>query len=339
MESANCKVAVLYVSENGKLLGEKLALFLGDAVLVDLKGDLSNRVASAWHASESLIFIMASGIAVRAIAPHIKDKFTDPSVVVIDEAGHYTISLLSGHIGGGNALTQKLSRYLGNTGVITTASDNLGLTALDLWLQKNKLFVQQRDVLTRKSAKLNREKRISCFVDMSYIGFLPGDIVITEEIEHADIIISHNNSMLLMFPDKLIAAPQNLFAGIGCNRNTAVAEIETCFEELLLQHKLIKQCFSGFGSIDLKINEDGLMQFARKIGKPISFFNKSLLNTIENIQYSSIVMQVTGAKGVAEPAALLLASTNNKGGELLVHKQKWPNVTMAVSCNILRLQA
>ena len=79
--------------------------------------------------SDALIFIGAMGICVRAIAPCIEDKKTDPAVLCIDSTGRYVISVLSGHVGGANGLTQYVAGILGAEPVITTRSDRTGLWA------------------------------------------------------------------------------------------------------------------------------------------------------------------------------------------------------------------
>ena len=91
----------------------------------------------AFSSSDALIFVGACGIAVREIAPYVRDKRTDPAVVCIDERARFAISLLSGHIGGANALTAELAEALGATPVITTATDVNGRFSVDAWAAQN----------------------------------------------------------------------------------------------------------------------------------------------------------------------------------------------------------
>lgn len=89
---------------------------------------------ACFSSMDALIFVGACGIAVREIAPYVKSKKTDPAVVCIDEAGRFVIPLLSGHIGGANALAVKLAEKLGGTAVVTTATDVRGKFSVDAWL-------------------------------------------------------------------------------------------------------------------------------------------------------------------------------------------------------------
>lgn len=332
------KVAVLYLSETGRHVAGKIAQSIDGVSLINLKGDVAGGVTDAWNSSRAIIAVMAAGIVVRAIAPLVKDKYTDPCVVVVDESSRFSLSLLSGHIGGGNLLAEKVAQCLSNTAVITTASDNLGLTALDVWLRKNKLLTDNRKLLIKKSAKLNHEKQLRCYIDMKYTGTLPADIIETTDVKKADIVIAHHGGSRDKVDDILLATPQTLVLGVGCNRGTPAEEIEACFKELLDKKELEQKWFTGLASIDLKINEKGILQLAKTLALPVSFFSKKKLNSVEDIVPSDAVMRATGAKGVAEPASVLMASDGKNGGELIINKIKWPNVTMAVSRNILRLK-
>jgi cobalamin biosynthesis protein CbiG len=84
-----------------------------------------------FHRYDAFIFIGAMGICVRTIAPHVKDKHTDPAVICVDSTGRYAVSVLSGHIGKANEMTENIAHILGAEPVITTQSDRTGLWALD----------------------------------------------------------------------------------------------------------------------------------------------------------------------------------------------------------------
>ncbi|MCD8217464.1 MAG: cobalamin biosynthesis protein [Clostridiales bacterium] len=110
-----------------------------DAVFVTTS--LHDWCADVFAQSSALIFVGAAGIAVRTIAPFLVSKAEDPAVLVADERGKHVISLLSGHLGGGNELTLFLAKALGADPVITTASDVGGKLAIDVWAQKNGLYI------------------------------------------------------------------------------------------------------------------------------------------------------------------------------------------------------
>ncbi|MDD4601895.1 MAG: cobalamin biosynthesis protein CbiG, partial [Negativicutes bacterium] len=129
------KLAIISVTNKGALLAEKLAHSLtADSTVFQKTGrnpikadyvfsNLRDLVADSFNQYDGLIFIMATGIVVRVIAPFVNDKRFDPAVVVIDDSGQYAISLLSGHIGGANELTEQISSAIGAKAVITTATD------------------------------------------------------------------------------------------------------------------------------------------------------------------------------------------------------------------------
>lgn len=111
---------IFYITNNGLELAKRLKGLYPDAALSKFK---AKKVSELWGEGKTLIFIMATGIVVRTIAPLIKDKRIDPAVVVLDEKGEYAISLLSGHLGGANRLAKEIANFLGARPVITTASD------------------------------------------------------------------------------------------------------------------------------------------------------------------------------------------------------------------------
>lgn len=118
------KTAVVILNESGKKTGERLVKGLkDDAVLYMPQGDLSILTGKIFHKYDGLVFIMALGIVIRVIAPHIRNKVTDPAVVVVDDVGRYAISALSGHEGGANELAIRVANILGSEPVITTGSE------------------------------------------------------------------------------------------------------------------------------------------------------------------------------------------------------------------------
>lgn len=213
MSNKQQQIAVLYLSEHGGQIAKRISTNLPDCHPVNLRGSFIAEFKNVWQDYGSIICVMATGIVVRAVAPLIRDKTEDPGIVVVDESARWAVSLLSGHVGGANRLAERVAECLGNTAVITTASDNLGLTSVDLWLAKNQLLSGKRDILTKKSAQLNRDKQLSCFVDMAFSGELPQDFLAVTAPAEADIIITHDETMEACYSDSLIAYPKTLFLG------------------------------------------------------------------------------------------------------------------------------
>jgi cobalt-precorrin 5A hydrolase len=266
---------------------------------------------------------MATGIVVRAIAPLLGDKTTDPCVVVLDEKGRHAISLLAGHIGGGNALARKVAGLLGGTPVITTASDTLDLVALDLWAREQQLVAPSRKELTALSTLLVNQGHLSLYADVPVVS-LPKGLTQVDAPGQADCIVSHLTDIAENCP---VFRSRNLVVGIGCNRGTPAQEFEVALAELFHDLQYSRASIRNLASIDKKNDEIGLLQFADENGLQIDFFASSTINTLTHLETSFAAMQAVGAIGVAEPTALLSAQSNH----LLSRKRKWKNVTMAVA--------
>ena len=223
---------IFYITDNGHNLAEKIAGLYHDAEILRFN---SKKFADRWTTSKNIICIMATGIAVRAAALLLKDKRTDPAVVVLDEKGSFVISLLSGHIGGANMLAQRIADFLGAQAVITTASDVQGKLALDLWASENNLYIEDFEKLKNLSAKIVTNRKIKVHTDYSLnTEKMPEEFTIVDSPDQADIIISNG----IMEQDALFLRPKNLFAGIGCNRGTAKEEIKEIVDAVLQREKL-----------------------------------------------------------------------------------------------------
>lgn len=326
--------AIIYLSNRGQQLANKLLLSTDFTEIVEIDVNVKTTIKKAWKKYDNIICIMATGIVVRSISTLCVDKRSDPSVVVIDEVGRFVVSLLSGHIGGANKLATDLATLVGGQAVITTASDVTGHTALDMWAIRNNLTPNDNTLLTKASAKLISRGTLKVHISVPFCGDLPSDMQVVDNSIEADIIIGHLN------PEKcsrLILEPKTIYIGIGCNRNTGIHSMETAYSEFLHKHDIKRSWVAGLASIDLKIDEEGMLQFARKNGLNLSFFPKELLNKVPYISSSQAVLKAVGAKGVAEPAAMLAGRTNSGLGDLLVEKQKWKDVTLALARKTITL--
>ncbi len=319
------KIAILAITQGGLKLAERLVAALPDATLLSEKG-VGVTLQKNWQYFGGFICVMATGIAVRSIAPLLQDKRTDPCVVVVDEKGEHAISLLSGHLGGGNDLAIQVAELLGGTPVITTASDTLGLVPLDVWARQQHLVASSED-MTRASSILVNNGRLQVYTDLE-VESLPPGLVQVDDHDGADIIISNKNC----FPGRLVLCPQNLVVGTGCNRGTVHAEFVEAELELFGDLGVNMAAIRNLASIDKKNDEVGLLDFARQNGWQIDFFNKDDINQVTDVAVSSAALKAVGAIGVAEPCALLSAGIKqDKNTKLISRKRKWQNITMAVA--------
>lgn len=319
------KTAIIAITTGGKDLAARLVARLPDATLLSQKGVTQN--LTHWQKFDAFICIMATGIVVRAIAPLLVNKQRDPCVVVVDEKGQHAISLLSGHLGGGNDLARQVAQITDGVPVITTASDTLGLVALDIWAREQHLAADKKK-MTRASALLVNNGSLSIYTDVK-VKSLPAGLTQTKDPEQADLIISNKKC----YSDLLVFQPQNLVLGTGCNRNTPMQEFIDSLNELFKNLGLCRSAIRNLSSIDKKSDEKGLLAFAKHNNWQIDFFSKEEINRITDVEISPAALKAVGAIGVAEPCALLSADKNRhiKTSKLISRKRKWQNITMAVA--------
>ncbi len=319
------RIALVAITQGGKKLARDLADRLDGATFLEQaeRQKVAELIAAHWRSYDGLVCIMAAGIVVRAIAPLLRDKLIDPCVVVLDEEGRHAISLLSGHMGGGNALARRLAGLTGGTPVITTASDTLNLVALDLWAKEQGLLPPSREKLTTAATLLINRGELRLYTDEAVIS-LPHGLTLVGDAEKADIVISASTRF---GTQATIFRPRHLVVGVGCNRGTPPHEFEEALSELLADLHLSMASIRNLASIDKKNDEPGLLQFAADHGWRIDFFPGDRINSLNNVAISFAALQAVGAIGVAEPTALLSAQSNH----LESRKRKWKNVTMAVA--------
>lgn len=324
---AGSEIAVLSITNSGKEIASTIRTFLPEAEVFSSPMSVREFVSINWNRYRGFIFIMATGIVVRSISQFIKDKNTDPAVLVIDEKGRFVISLLSGHIGGANALAKRVAGYLGAEAVITTASDISGLPAIDLWVKENDLSAEDRHVMRKVQAKLINNGSLKVYTGEDVNIKLPEGFLRAGEPASADVLITNRVFPELTGTDALILRPKNLIVGIGCKKGSQAEEIEGMVRGTLEKYNLSFKSIRGIATIEQKRDEQGLLEFAGTNGIQIRFFSADELNTVEGITASEDVFRATGANAVAEPSAMLWANANI----LLIPKHKKENVTMAAA--------
>jgi cobalamin biosynthesis protein CbiG len=324
--------AIFYITDKGYELARRIQALYPDARIMKFtSAGAVPELPLLWKECKNLIFIMAAGIVVRSIASLLKNKRTDPAVIVLDEKGEFAISLLSGHIGGANALAHEIADCVGARAVITTASDVQGKVSLDLWAEGKNLFVENPGKLNAISANIVNDRMVRVFSELAFRPeTVPAELTIVGEAEGADVIISSR----LLESRALFLRPRNLIAGIGCNRGTRKEEIASVVAEIMQNEKLSPHSLKSIASIDLKRDETGLLEYAQENRLDIDFFSAEELNHVSSnnkLSRSETVMTATGAVAVAEPAALLAARTASDDYSLIVTKQKRGNVTLAIA--------
>lgn len=276
----------------------------------------------AFGTSDLLVFVGACGIAVRKIAPYVRDKRTDPAVVCVDERGIFVISLLSGHIGGANALTAKIAEALAAVPVITTATDVNGKFSVDAWARERNCAISDMELAKAVSAAI-LEENIPFFSEFPIADPLPQGLV-PGKIGKLGISVTVSGKM--PFERTLCLIPGILHLGIGCRRGMPKETIAQAVDEVLEEAGLDIRGVCLAASIDLKSSEEGLLDFCRERGLPLRFYCAAQLETVAGeFTPSSFVQSVTGVDNVCERAALLGAE------RLLVKKTARHGVTVAVA--------
>lgn len=264
-----------------------------------------------------LVFIGATGIAVRALAPFLQGKDKDPAVLVIDEGGRFVISLLSGHLGGANAWAEDIASFLQATAVITTATEGRGVFSVDRYAGEKGFCLKPLSKIKTVSMKLLEEGFITVSGDFS-LSSPREELRIVEK--EGDVHLGYEKKQALQL------IPPCLVLGIGCRRGTGADVLEAFFRSFMEEHSFHEEAVFHLASHELKREEEGLLQFAKRRKLPISFFSTEELLSVEGkFSSSDFVQSITGVDCVCERSAVAV------GGELLVKKTAFQGMTLALS--------
>lgn len=280
-----------------------------------------------------IVFVGAAGIAVRAVAPHLAGKAFDPAVVVIDEAGRFVIPLLSGHLGGANALAERLADGLGATAVVTTATDSRAAFAVDTWAAAHGCAVPDPENIKHVSGALLRGEQIGLRSDFPVDGRLPAQVT-RDGAPDSGFCISFDTNAA-PFAHTLHLVPRIVHLGIGCRKGTAAQAIEQAVQAALSCAGVPWQAVKGIASIDLKQNEPELLHFCENHGLTLTVFSAETLQAVQgDFTPSDFVARTVGVDNVCERAAVCAAG----GGALLCRKTALSGVTAALAAQDFRAQ-
>ena len=296
----------------------------------------SERCAGTKRPCDAIIFVGATGIAVRAIAPFITGKAVDPAVLVIDEAGRYVISLLSGHLGGANALARTAASLIGAEPIITTATDAESAFAVDTFAKENGFLLTDLRKAKEVSAKVLRSEKLRIYSDIPMERLVQrparheAELVPAQDIACADIVISYRTKLLNQATGLRLIA-KRVHVGLGARKGVTQAEVAaavaTCLEDAGIDPRAVVDLVS----IDLKKQESGILAYSYESGVPFVTYTAEELRTVEGaFAGSSFVQSVTGVANVCERAVAFAAGRSGHA-EVLVHKTIHGNVTTAVA--------
>ncbi len=331
------KTAVWVLTRGGLIISEKLkqkkegcVFFVSErfeAEICDVSFlSLRKCVAENFHRYSGHVFIMATGIVIRMIADHLKDKTIDPAVVSLDDTGAHVISLLSGHLGGANELALEIADLIGAEPVLSTATDMNRVPSIDMIAKERNLTIENPEMIKTVNMAFLEGEKVSLYDPCNLLSGVPGDVFKEGKASNCQVMVddhiySGSHNMLLL-------RPPTLSVGIGCNRGTPMLEIMDLIKDVFIYNGLSLKSIKHIATIDIKKDEDGILETGKNLGVHVVYFKNSELDVVEQVKNSSqIVKKHTGAKSVCEAAAIL-ASVR---GELIVEKQKTKNVTLAVA--------
>ncbi len=292
---------------------------------------------------KAMILIISLGAVVRMIAPLLVDKKQDPGVLVVDDKGQYVISVVSGHIGGANALTNEFAQAIEATPIVTTASDVQKTIPVDLFGARFGWIWDSEEKLTPVSASVVNEEHVAIVQEAGEKNWwmhdtpMPPSIKIYPTTKEARAAKPHATLLItdrLIEPEEeillesgVIYRPKSIVLGMGCNRGTSAEEIEQLIDETLAELKLSKKSVKAIATIDLKKDEAGFLQVTAKNNWQFVTYTPAELNVIPLKNPSDTVFKYTGAYGVSEPAALRYANAS----DWLLEKKKSGNATISVA--------
>ena len=306
----------------------------GECGVVPVEDSLREWTKGQFARCDALVFVGATGIAVRSIAPFVESKLTDPAVLCMDEQARYVISLLSGHVGGANELTGQISVLLGAEPVITTATDLHRKFAVDVFARKQGLFLCEKDLAKEVSAAVLEGETVGLYSDFEIRGRIPPELSAGKR-DGLGICISVDDGCN-PFPRTLHLVPPIVTLGMGCRRGASVETIRRVAKEALDLNGISPMSVAVIASIDLKAEEPGLLALSREWGAEFLTYSAQMLKDVQYdgiFKESEFVKQVTGVGNVCERAALLASGQRR----LLQGKLARDGVTVAIACREYRV--
>ena len=309
----------------------------------------------------NLVLFLPVGASVRLLAPLLQHKHNDPAVVCVDDAGRFAVSLVSGHVGGADALAERVAAILDATPVITSASHTLNTLAVDL-LGRELGWTLDTDspTITQVSAAVVNGEPVGLFQQADGRDWLPGGVALPTNLTvfesladlkvtgcAAALVISDQEPIALGMPT-VTYRPKSLVVGMGCRRGVPVEHLEELLLSAFAQANLSPKSIRCIATADIKADEAGLIALSDKYGVPLVCYSAEELNSVFHSlpepagvcrssdgkvegagrpTPSAVAHRLLGVWGVSEPAAILASGAET----LLVTRQKSDRATVSVA--------
>ncbi len=298
---------------------------------------LKDLVSEIFKSYDALIFVVSLGALIRIISPHLKSKEEDPAILCIDDAGRFVISVLSGHQGGANELTQKVAKIINATPVITTASDSIGTIPVDIFGREYGWKVEaDHDTLVEVSAHMVNGRKIALVQESGERFFsLPQNVSL---ISPSDFFERQNEFQACLFITHILREkskikipcvfyrPRVLYCGVGFDKGIKSDEIYEFFLKFFEENKLSHLSVRKIATIETKKDDDEFRKFSEflkeNIGIEVVYFAKDDILSVSHLikNPSAYAEKYVGVPSVSEACALLLAGQKS---ELIVPKTKF----------------
>lgn len=341
---------VLYFTARGKELCHRLFAGWEQGIIEEKPENIGTDefIKESFEYHLPLVFIGATGIAVRKTSPFVKDKLQDSPVIVIDELGNFVIPILSGHYGGANELSLLLAERIGATAVITTATDINNVFSVDVFAKKNALYIHNKDKIKNVSSKILAGEHVKYFCGAEDVIFLEdrpdllekvttdssncsGAIVIPENVDFCigdfeQESIDERNNEVQTDDLPLILFPKRMVLGIGCKKGKSFEELRNFILKYYNPEEL-RRNLCAICSIDVKQKEPGLIKLSQYLGVEFFTFSAEELNRVSGeFKESDFVKETVGVGNVCERAAILGAG---EGAKIVRHKISEDGMTLA----------
>ncbi len=325
------KLAIISLTPEGLKLAKSIDNLLEDDYTV-LRTDIFHKnvkktLTKIFLQYDCILGIMASGIMIRNVCSLLRDKTKDPAILVMDERGKHVITLLSGHIGGGNDYTFKIAELVGADSVITTATDIIGKMGIDTLAHKYHLKITNPSKIRFINQALVEDKTVELALPPKFEFIYKDKLVKDSYIK----IPSTSDKIEAYFNDTIInLTPIRLVIGLGARKNISKDDVLSAVEEVLNTLKLPLLRIDALATAEPKKEEKGILDAAKELDVPLEIISLNELKNFTDFQCSesSFVKEVFGVLGVSEPTALLSAGKDSK---LIFRKKAINKVTVAVA--------